>query len=114
MHSFAASIGRRRDLDRQLQLRADSRQGRSRRRRSGLVELHDGLVCGTSPGIGQGSEFTVTLPSLIMRPTEASRSEPLPAPTRRRASDAGFEVHLTKPIDIDELEKIIERLSSST
>lgn len=169
-----------------------------------LVELHGGSAQGSSPGLGQGSEFAVTLPILIPQPVETSAPEPSPAPAPRsrrilivedhlsaarslkalledsghevalahsgeegqeqarahkpdvllcdiglpgkmsgydlaralrtdpdlsttrliamtgfgqqqdlkRARDAGFDVHLTKPIDVDELEKLIERLCS--
>jgi signal transduction histidine kinase/ActR/RegA family two-component response regulator len=45
-----------------------------------LVELHGGVVTVTSPGIGQGSEFTVQLP-LVEAPLPAARpAVPVPVP----------------------------------
>jgi signal transduction histidine kinase len=35
-----------------------------------LVEMHGGSVCGSSAGLGLGSEFTVLLPALWARPDE--------------------------------------------
>lgn len=45
-----------------------------------LVEMHEGQVTASSPGLGQGSEFIVTLPRLLSRRSK-ERIEGQPAPT---------------------------------
>ncbi len=46
----------------------------------GLVGLHGGTVQATSPGLGQGSEFTIHLPrSAVVERRAAAASEPAPA-----------------------------------
>jgi two-component system CheB/CheR fusion protein len=51
-----------------------------------LVEMHEGHVDASSPGLGQGSEFVVTLPRLREgRPAHRPKNEPAPAhPELRR------------------------------
>jgi len=45
-----------------------------------LVEMHEGYVDASSPGLGQGSEFVVTLPRLLEgRPKQRPEGEPTPA-----------------------------------
>jgi two-component system CheB/CheR fusion protein len=45
-----------------------------------LVEMHEGSVAASSPGLGQGSEFIVTLPRLLEgRPKQRPQGEPAPA-----------------------------------
>jgi two-component system CheB/CheR fusion protein len=42
-----------------------------------LVEMHEGYVAASSPGLGQGSEFVVTLPRLLEgRPKQRPEGEP--------------------------------------
>jgi two-component system, sensor histidine kinase len=50
----------------------------------GLVELHGGTVKATSPGLDQGSEFSVVIPLMTNPPLEipATSGEPLEAPGR--------------------------------
>ncbi len=45
----------------------------------GLMELHGGSVTGRSTGLGNGSEFAITLP--LAAPAPAARTEPLPPPS---------------------------------
>ncbi|HVS40079.1 MAG TPA: PAS domain S-box protein [Gemmataceae bacterium] len=40
----------------------------------GLVEMHGGTVTAESPGVGQGSTFTVRLPTLESRPDQATEA----------------------------------------
>jgi two-component system CheB/CheR fusion protein len=45
-----------------------------------LVEMHEGYVDASSPGLGKGSEFVVTLPRLLEgRPKQRPEGEPAPA-----------------------------------
>jgi two-component system CheB/CheR fusion protein len=45
-----------------------------------VVEMHEGHVDASSPGVGQGSEFVVTLPRLLEgRPKQRTEGEPAPA-----------------------------------
>jgi two-component system CheB/CheR fusion protein len=45
-----------------------------------VVEMHEGHVDASSPGVGQGSEFVVTLPRLLEgRPKQRPEGEPAPA-----------------------------------
>ena len=45
-----------------------------------LVEMHEGTVDASSPGLGHGSEFVVTLPRLLDgRPKKRPEGEPAPA-----------------------------------
>ncbi|HEX8112591.1 MAG TPA: hybrid sensor histidine kinase/response regulator, partial [Kofleriaceae bacterium] len=48
-----------------------------------LVEMHGGHIDATSPGVGQGSEFIVTLPRLLERPSKElpSPANSAPGPT---------------------------------
>ena len=48
-----------------------------------LVELHDGSIAAASPGSGEGSVFTVTLP-LVAALTSERVDEPVPQESRRR------------------------------
>ncbi len=47
-----------------------------------LVEMHEGQVTASSPGLGQGSEFIVTLPRQLQRRSK-ERLEGQPAPTSK-------------------------------
>ena len=50
-----------------------------------LVDMHGGQVVGSSPGLGKGSEFTVTLPRLRQpAPTALAGPEAVPASDLRR------------------------------
>jgi signal transduction histidine kinase len=52
----------------------------------GLVELHGGEVRGSSPGLGQGSEFTFRLPRAVpaSETTAAEKQPSTPTPEARR------------------------------
>jgi two-component system, chemotaxis family, CheB/CheR fusion protein len=50
-----------------------------------MVEMHEGHVDASSPGLGQGSEFVVTLPRLLEgRPKQRPEGEPAPAKPETR------------------------------
>jgi signal transduction histidine kinase len=53
-----------------------------------LVELHGGTICASSPGLGRGSEFVVTLPARLSRHDAAERGEVMPAPLAPSRSGA--------------------------
>ena len=99
----------------------------------GLVALHGGSVEARSAGVGRGSTFITRLPrkAVVHR---GSRSDAPPAspavaagPTcslliavtgwgqqedRERSRAAGFDHHLTKPVDTDTLQRLLSESSS--
>ena len=109
---------------------------------SQLVEAHKGSISVESGGLGRGATFTVKLP-LASQPGEAAApvaitGEAAPVPTssprldgiqvlvvddevtahtrddeRRQALDAGFHLHVARPIDPETLAHVVERLARS-
>lgn len=71
-----------------------------------LVELHAGTVHAASPGVGQGSTFTITLPVIAAHAESGPRSVPLPdSPPEIEADLGGIRV-LAVDDDRDSLEVV--------
>jgi signal transduction histidine kinase len=90
---------------------------------NGLVALHRGTIEASSDGLGLGSEFRIRIPLQGDVPTPVASVEAVhEAASRRRvllvddnkdAADAlamllaGFDHHLTKPVELETLERLL-------